>query len=109
MGLSVLAKGVTLGPHSRSALTQKLGSQGLILTMTDSRRHYGPFSHTSYVKIAYGSTTETGRTLWCFGEGRAGVLGHSSTVTTRIYARIADKMTENPAAYLEAMLGDDVE
>jgi integrase/recombinase XerD len=31
-------------------------------------------------------------------------LGHASTDTTRIYARIVDKMTENPAKYLEAML-----
>jgi hypothetical protein len=28
----------------------------------------------------------------------------ASTDTTRIYARIVDKMTENPARYLEAML-----
>jgi hypothetical protein len=32
------------------------------------------------------------------------MLGHSSTDTTRIYVRIVDKMTENPARYLEAML-----
>jgi site-specific recombinase XerD len=31
-------------------------------------------------------------------------LGHASTDTTRIYARIVDMMTENPARYLEAML-----
>ena len=31
-------------------------------------------------------------------------LGHASTDTTRIYARIVDRMTENPARYLEAML-----
>ena len=31
-------------------------------------------------------------------------LGHASTDTTRVYARIVDKMTENPARFLEAML-----
>ena len=31
-------------------------------------------------------------------------LGHASTDTTRIYARIVDRMTENPAKFLEAML-----
>jgi len=31
-------------------------------------------------------------------------LGHASTDTTRIYARIVDRMTENPALYLEALL-----
>jgi len=31
-------------------------------------------------------------------------LGHASTDTTRIYVRIVDRMTENPARYLEAML-----
>jgi site-specific recombinase XerD len=31
-------------------------------------------------------------------------LGHASTDTTRIYARIVNRMTENPALYLEAML-----
>ena len=34
----------------------------------------------------------------------ADMLGHSSTDTTRIYVRIVDKMTENPAKYLDAML-----
>jgi integrase/recombinase XerD len=34
----------------------------------------------------------------------ADLFGHSSTDTTRIYARIVDKMTENPAKFLEAML-----
>ena len=34
----------------------------------------------------------------------ADLLGHASTNTTRIYARIVDKMTENPARFLEAML-----
>ena len=31
-------------------------------------------------------------------------LGHASTDTTRIYAQIVNKMTENPARFLEAML-----
>lgn len=31
-------------------------------------------------------------------------LGHASTDTTRIYAQIVDRMTENPAKFLEAML-----
>ena len=30
----------------------------------------------------------------------AGMLGHSSTTTTGIYARVVDRMTENPARYL---------
>ena len=35
----------------------------------------------------------------------AGMLGHSSVTTTQVYARIVDRMTENPARYLEALLG----
>jgi integrase/recombinase XerC len=35
----------------------------------------------------------------------AGMLGHASTNTTLIYAKIVDKMTENPARYLEAVIG----
>jgi site-specific recombinase XerD len=31
-------------------------------------------------------------------------LGHASTDTTRVYARIVDRMMENPAAFLEVML-----
>jgi len=34
----------------------------------------------------------------------ADMLGHSDPSTSRIYAKIVDKMTENPARYLEAML-----
>jgi integrase/recombinase XerC len=34
----------------------------------------------------------------------ADMMGHASTDTTRIYSQIVDKMTENPALYLEAML-----
>jgi len=34
----------------------------------------------------------------------AGMLGHASTTTTGIYARIVDRMAENPARYLEAMM-----
>jgi site-specific recombinase XerD len=37
-------------------------------------------------------------------DAMADQLGHASTDTTRIYARIVDKMTENPAKFLEAML-----
>ena len=29
---------------------------------------------------------------------------HSSVETTQVYAKIVDKLTENPARYLEAML-----
>jgi len=35
----------------------------------------------------------------------AGMLGHASVTTTQVYARIVDRMTENPARYLEAMMG----
>jgi len=31
-------------------------------------------------------------------------LGHSSPETTRVYARIVDKMRENPTLYLEKLL-----
>ena len=31
-------------------------------------------------------------------------LGHSSTDTTRVYSKIVNRMQENPARYLEAML-----
>ena len=34
----------------------------------------------------------------------ADMLGHASTDTTRVYARIVDRMTENPARFLEAIL-----
>lgn len=35
----------------------------------------------------------------------AGMLGHANITTTSIYARLVDRMTENPARYLEAMMG----
>jgi len=35
----------------------------------------------------------------------ADMLGHSSTDTTRVYVKIVDRIKENPAKYLEAMLG----
>jgi site-specific recombinase XerD len=35
----------------------------------------------------------------------AGMLGHASITTTSIYARLVDRMSENPARYLEAMMG----
>ena len=35
----------------------------------------------------------------------AGMLGHTSITTTSIYARLVDRMSENPARYLEAMMG----
>ena len=35
----------------------------------------------------------------------SGMLGHSSVAITQVYAKIVDKMTENPAKYLEALLG----
>jgi hypothetical protein len=35
----------------------------------------------------------------------AGMLGHASVPTTGIYARIVDKIAENPAQYLEELMG----
>jgi integrase len=35
----------------------------------------------------------------------AGMLGHASVTTTGIYARIVDKIAENPARYLEELMG----
>jgi len=35
----------------------------------------------------------------------AGMLGHTSVTTTQVYAKIVDRMTENPARYLEAVMG----
>jgi integrase len=35
----------------------------------------------------------------------AGMLGHASVTTTQMYAHVVDQMTENPARYLEAVMG----
>ncbi len=35
----------------------------------------------------------------------AGMLGHASVATTGVYAKIVDKIAENPAWYLEELMG----
>jgi integrase len=35
----------------------------------------------------------------------AGMLGHASVTTTGVYAKTVDKIAENPARYLEEMMG----
>jgi hypothetical protein len=35
----------------------------------------------------------------------AGRLGHAGVTTTGIYAQTVDKITENPARYLETVMG----
>ncbi|NLE76337.1 MAG: recombinase XerC, partial [Chloroflexi bacterium] len=34
------------------------------------------------------------------------MLGHASIQTTTVYAKIVDRMAENPARYLEGLLGE---
>jgi site-specific recombinase XerD len=35
----------------------------------------------------------------------AGMLDHASVTTTQVYAKVVDRMTKDPARYLEAVLG----
>jgi integrase/recombinase XerD len=35
----------------------------------------------------------------------SGVMGHSSIETTQAYAKIVDRINENPARYLDALMG----
>ena len=34
----------------------------------------------------------------------AGQLGHASVTTTQVYAKVVDRITENPAKFLESLL-----
>lgn len=36
----------------------------------------------------------------------SGAMGHSSIETTQVYAKIVDRINENPARYLDALMGD---
>jgi len=38
-------------------------------------------------------------------DAMVGMLGHASITTTSIYARIVDKITQNPARYHEELIG----
>jgi len=42
---------------------------------------------------------------WSQAGRYAGMLGHASAATTGIYARIIDKIAEDPAQYLEELMG----
>jgi site-specific recombinase XerD len=35
----------------------------------------------------------------------SGAMGHSSIETTQVYAKIVDRINENPARYLDALMG----
>ena len=56
----------------------------------------------------WGLVPEMRRARSGFGGARldtiADMLGHSSTDVTRLYAKIVDRMAENAARYLEAVL-----
>ena len=57
----------------------------------------------------YHSLRHSAATWARFGGARldalAGMLGHASVTTTQVYAQVVDPMTENPARYLEAVMG----
>jgi integrase len=80
-------------PHNHSTLSTRQAQAGT-LSLTGGNCH---------------GLRQSGAATWAQAGGAkidalADMLGHSSTDTTRVYARIVDKMTENPARFLEAML-----